>query len=450
MKKLNLTILIGLMLIANSIAQTKPNVVLILADDLGYGDVGYHGGKEIPTPNIDELAEHGTNFSAGYAMAPVCAPSRAGLLTGRYQNRFGFEDNPGGPFRQTVDTKPGIPLNELTLGEFMKSEGYKTAWIGKDHQGKYEQFMPYNRGFDFFFGFNNGASSYFVKGNNKQMLLKGNKPVRSEPEYLTDAFGREAVNFIERNKKKPFFLYVPFNAIHGPLQATPKDLKKFKHIKNKKRQTLAAMHSAMDRNIGKIIDKLKEHNLEENTLVIFYSDNGGKPNGNHSYNHPLKGQKGTVLEGGIRVPFVFQWKGKIKAKQQLDFPVAAIDIYSTIYNAINSKVELTNALDGINLMPYLKGEEKAAPADRNIYWRFLYQWAIRNNEWKLLKLKGKDKAELYHISEDISESKNVIEEFPEVAKKLKNEFDLWSDTMIEPQWSYQGSFGGPINVKKAK
>jgi len=447
--KNNLFLILIAINIAFGFSQTKPNIIVILADDLGYADVGYHGGEEIPTPNIDYLATNGVQFSAGYAMAPVCGPSRAGLLTGRYQNRFGFEDNPGGPFRQTEETKQGIPLSEITLGEQLKKNGYKTAWIGKDHQAKFDEFHPTNRGFDEFFGFVNGANTYFSKGKKEQLLYRGIKPIYDEPEYLTDAFGREAVNFIKKNKDKPFFLYLPFNAVHGPLEAKKEDLEHFKHIKNVKRRTLAAMHMAMDRNIGHITKTLNNLNLEENTLIIFYSDNGGKPEGNYSYNHPLKGIKGMVLEGGIRVPFLMHWKGTIEGGLRKEFPVAAIDIYPTILSAIHSKTELKNKLDGINLLPFLT-KNKIAPKNRYIYWRFLYQWAIRNNEWKLLKLKGKKELELYHISEDISEQKNMIFEFPEIASLLKKEFDLWSDTMMEPQWSWQGRYGGPINSRLKK
>ena len=169
-----------------------PNIIIILADDLGYADVGYHGGTEIPTPNIDAIAANGVQFSAGYAMAPVCAPSRAGLLTGRYQNRFGFEDNPGGPFRRNETVKPGIPFSETNIGEYLKKQGYATAWIGKDHQIKDPDFHPTNRGFDKFFGFINGARSYFKSNNPNSTLLNGTTPVKDEKEYLTDAFGREA------------------------------------------------------------------------------------------------------------------------------------------------------------------------------------------------------------------------------------------------------------------
>ncbi len=428
------------------IAQKRPNIIIILADDLGYGDVGYHGGKEIPTPNIDALAETGTYFTAGYAMAPVCGPSRAGMLTGRYQNRFGFEDNPGGNFRKTEETKPGIPLDEVTLGEHLQKEGYRTAWIGKDHQGRFDIYHPTKRGFDEFFGFLNGASEYFIGDNPKKMLQRGTIPVKEEEEYLTDAFAREAVSFIKKNQDNPFFLYLPFNAVHGPLQAKKEDLELFKSIKNEKRRTLAAMHHSMDENIGKITSTLKELNLDKNTLLVFYSDNGGKIHGNYSYNTPLKGEKGMVLDGGIRVPFLMKWEGEIKGNQELNFPVAAIDIYKTVLAAVDAKNKPVNELDGINLLPYMNGD-KIREENRYLYWRFLYQWAIRDNEWKLLKLKGKDKSmELYHISEDISEKNNVIDQYPEIAKKLKKEFDKWASTMKEPQWSWQPAFGGSITT----
>ena len=427
-------------------AQVKPNVILILADDLGYADVGYHGGKEIPTPNIDSYAENGVQFSAGYAMAPVCGPSRAGMLTGRYQNRFGFEDNPGGPYRQSIEVDPAIPLSEITLGEKLKSIGYATAWIGKDHQSEKEKYNPINRGFDEFFGFTNGASNYFIKNNPKNRLLRGVKPVASENEYLTDAFGREAIEFIKNNKTKPFFLYLPFNAVHGPLEAKPEDLNRFKHISNKKRRTLAAMHYSMDQNIGRINKTLEDLELTDNTVIVFYSDNGGKINGNYSYNTPLKGEKGMVLDGGIRVPFVMQWKGHFDAGKTIDFPVAAIDIYPTILDISAPNIGTKNKLDGVSLLPYLKNAN-LSPENRYLYWRFLYQWAVRDTNWKLLKLKGKQKLELYHIVNDISESKNVIDDYPEIAEKLKNAYDKWSNSMMKPQWSWQSKYGGPINMK---
>lgn len=426
--------------------STKPNIIIILADDLGYADVGYHGGAEILTPNIDAMAANGVQFSAGYAMAPVCAPSRAGLLTGRYQNRFGFEDNTGGPFRRNDTVKPGIPLTETNIGEYLKKHDYSTAWIGKDHQFKDPDFHPINRGFDEFFGFINGARSYFDDHSRNATLLNGINPVKEEKEYLTDAFGREADIFIRKNKNNPFFLYLPFNAVHAPMQAKPEDLDRFKHIVNEKRRTLAAMHYCMDQNIGRITSTLKELNLEENTLIFFYSDNGGKILGNHSYNTPLKGEKGTLLEGGIRVPFLVQWKGVIPKGKRIDFPVAAIDILPTVLDVVNIDENPKKPLDGINLMPFLMDNKKIA-SDRYIYWRFVYTWAIRNNEWKLVKLKDAPTPELYHLSEDLSEANNVYVKYPEIVEELEKAFNSWSDSMMEPQWSWQPDYGGPYDIR---
>ncbi len=434
-------------------AADQPNIVLILADDLGYADVGYHetNNSEVLTPNIDLLAKNSTFFTAGYAMAPVCAPSRAGLLTGRYQNRFGFEDNPGGRFRKNAQVKPGIPKSEINLGELLQQQGYATAWIGKDHQGKDNDFHPNNRGFEQFFGFVDGATSYFPD-KDKNSILQRNRVNITEKEYLTDAFGREAVSFIKKNAEQPFFLYLPFNAVHGPLEAKPADLKVFSHVKNESRRTMLAMNYAMDRSIGMVRDTLAELNLLDNTLIIFYSDNGGKPvKGNASLNTPLKGQKGTLMEGGIRVPFFMHWPKNIAKANQVDFPIAAIDIYPTVVAAVatatREKITVKNPLDGINLLPYLT-EEKQKPKARNIYWRFLYQWAVRDDEWKLVKLKGKKKIELYHLSEDISEQHNVYKKHPEVVKRLTADYKAWSATMMAPQWSWQPKYGGKYVVPK--
>ncbi|WOH38715.1 sulfatase-like hydrolase/transferase [Thalassotalea fonticola] len=437
---------------ASAVAAAKPNIIVILADDLGYADVGYHQSNDVSSPNIDRLAKNGSYFSAGYAMAPVCGPSRAGLLTGRYQNRFGFEDNPGGPFRQNSKVKPGIPKSEVNLGEQLQSLGYATAWIGKDHQGKDEDFHPNNRGFERFFGFIDGASTYYTSTSKKQKLQRDKQPL-VEGEYLTDAFGREAVSFIKENAKNPFFLYLPFNAVHGPLEAKPEDLAKFSHVQNKARRTMLAMHHAMDRSIGLVYNTLEQLNLVDNTLIVFYSDNGGKPikghSGNASLNTPLKGQKGSLLEGGIRVPFLMHWPKRIAANNRVDFPVAAIDVFPTVLAATGDDVKPGNKLDGINLLPYLT-EELKAPAGRNLYWRFLYQWAVRDNDWKLVKLKGVKQPELYHLSKDISEQHNVAKQFPQIVKRLEQQFNTWSARMMQPQWSWQARFGGNYNVNKAK
>ena len=240
--------------------KAKPNIIVFFADDLGYSDVGYHGLKDFKTPNIDSIAKNGAQFSAAYVTAPICGPSRAGLLTGRYQQRFGFEDNPA-PWAscQGPEVRIGIPLKEKTIGERMQSLGYKTAFIGKHHSGQNPGNNPFNRGFDFFFGFDNGVSEYFFheyKQKTPERLRRNLETVKNEPEYYTDAFGREAVSFIEKNKDKAFFLYVPFNAPHGPMQAPDELIEKHKHIKVEGRRKLTAMMDSVDKNIGKPIPVL--------------------------------------------------------------------------------------------------------------------------------------------------------------------------------------------------
>lgn len=425
--------------------ETKANILLIFADDLGYADVGYHGSKGIPTPNIDSIAKNGVQFVSGYVTAPVCSPSRNGLLTGCYQNRFGGEDNPG-PFGATEDTIPGIPLSYKTIGERLQALGYKTGWIGKQHQGKHPRNSPIKRGFNEFFGFNNGASEYFIRGNRKQRLVRGSTPVKYEKEYLTDAFGREAVDFINRNHKQAFFLYVPFNAVHGPLQVSKTLLNKYSYIKNIKRRKMLAMLDSMDANIGKMITALKKNKVYRNTLIIFLSDNGGKPKGNASLNTPLRGHKGQLFEGGIRIPFCMQWPDHIPAGIKYKNAVISLDILPTAIAAANGKIASDWKLDGVNLMPYISGKKKVSP-HKNLYWRFNYSWGIRNNDWKLVYVKGKKAPMLFNISKDMSEKNNVIKEYPEITAKLKKDYDKWSSGMMKPQWGWQPSLVGKTRIK---
>src|SRR5262245_54670590 len=286
--------------------QKKPNIIIILGDDMGYADVGYHGCKDIPTPNIDSIAKNGVRFSSGYVSGPYCSPTRAGLMTGRYQTRFGHEFNPG------PAGKVGMPIDQVTIAQRMKALGYITALIGKWHLGSDAKMLPTDRGFDEYFGFLGGAHPYFP-GKGKE-ILRGTKAV-DEKEYLTDALGREACAFIDRNVKDPFFLYLAFNAVHTPMQATDKYLNRFPNIQDKQRKTYAGMMSAMDDASGQVLAKMREKGLEEDTLIFFFSDNGGPTmvgtTINGSINFPLRGSKRQTLEGGIRVPFCLQWKGKL-------------------------------------------------------------------------------------------------------------------------------------------
>ncbi len=413
-------------------AEKRPNIILIVADDLGYGELGCQGGKDIPTPNIDSIAKNGTRFTSGYVSCPVCSPTRAGMLTGRYQQRFGHEFNPGPPGQ--ASTTFGLPLTETPLPARLKAAGYATGMVGKWHLGYEKGYMPPDRGFDEFFGFPGGAHAYnnpLVDGNNP--IMRGDKPV-DEKEYLTDAFGREAVSFIEKHKAGPFFLYLPFNAVHAPLQATEKYESRFSKIADKKRRTFAAMQSAMDDNVGKVLDCVRKNKLEENTLIIFISDNGGPTKSTTSGNGPLRGFKGDTLEGGIRIPYMMQWKGTIPAGKVDDRPVIALDIAPTVCRLAEAKTDGAK-FDGVDLMPFLTGKSSGAPHDA-LYWRFGKKCAIREGDWKLVD-NGTGKWELYDLSKDIGESKDLAADKPAKFRKLKARWDKWNSELVPPLWQTQ-------------
>ncbi len=414
-------------------AENKnPNILFIVGDDMGYADVGFHGYKDIPTPNLDALAKSGVRFTSGYVSGPYCSPTRAGLLTGRYQQKFGHEFNPGG--------SNGMPVTEKTIANRLKAVGYKTGLVGKWHLGNEPQFHPQKRGFDEFFGFLAGSHNYFEWNG----MLRGTEPVSGE-EYFTDAFGREACSYVERNKDKPWFLYLAFNAVHTPMQADDARLAKFSNIADKQRRTYAAMMFAMDENIGRVRKKLAETGQEENTLVVFISDNGG-PNmpgvtENGSINEPLRGSKRTTLEGGIRVPFIVSWKNQIKPGIY-DQPVIQLDVTATALDVAG--VSAKN-LDGVNLLPFISGEKKTTPHDA-LYWRFGEQMAIRVGDYKLVRYDsnvdsrtGKRNQpvagpKLYHLASDIGETKDLFAQKPEKAKELQAKWDAWNATLAKPLW----------------
>jgi arylsulfatase A-like enzyme len=410
----------------------KPNVIVIVGDDMGYADVGFHGCKDIPTPHLDALAKSGVKFTNGYVTGPYCSPTRAGLLTGRYQTRFGHEFNPGNGANQ------GLPLTETTLADRMKAAGYRTALVGKWHLGNGER-HPQKRGFDDFFGFLGGAHDYFKP----EGILRGNNPT-NEKAYLTDAFGREAVAFIDTNKAKPFFLYLAFNAVHTPMQADDPRLKKFAAIKDRQRQTYAAMMSAMDDAIGTVMKKLADDKLTEETLVMFISDNGGPTmkgvTVNASINSPLRGSKRTTLEGGIRVPFLISWPGQLKANSTDDRPVIQLDLYSTALAAAGITTEPEWKLEGVNLLPYLNGKEAGNPHDA-LYWRFGKQMAIRQDDWKLVRYdlaaegkNGTSDVKLYNLKDEIGEATDLAARYPDKVKSLQLAWDSWNKANVAPLW----------------
>ncbi|HLP36029.1 sulfatase-like hydrolase/transferase [Lacibacter sp.] len=394
--------------------QDRPNIIIILTDDQGYADVGFNGCKDIPTPNIDRIAKSGVVFANGYVSYAVCAPSRAGLITGRYQDRFGYSRN---PLYRPFDASIGLPLTEQTLPEFLKQNGYNTMGIGKWHLGVHEKFRPWNRGFNEFFGFLGGGHRYLPEEytivnqdsaknegeSYRTKLIRNNKSVE-ESEYLTDALSREAVSFIERNKQQPFFLYLAYNAPHSPLQATPKYLSRFDHINNPKRKTYAAMVSAVDDGVGTVLDKLQQLNLTENTIVIFLSDNGGPESDNGSDNGLLRAGKGSLFEGGIRVPFAMQWPSQIKANTKYEQPVISLDIFATIAANIGKTAAPKNELDGVNILPYLIGAKKGSPHEY-LFWRQFDQknYAVLHQSGLKEVILRDSSFSLYNLKADIEE-----------------------------------------------
>ncbi|HET8830169.1 MAG TPA: sulfatase-like hydrolase/transferase [Pelobium sp.] len=446
MKKL---ICIALAIVISSTGELKaqanadrPNVVLIIADDLGYGDVGFNGCKDIPTPNIDRIAKSGVTFLNGYVSFAVCGPSRAGLITGRYQDRFGFSRN---PLLAPNDINMGLPLSEDTMADVLKRKGYTSTAIGKWHLGTHPALHPVKRGFDEFFGFVDGGHHYFPQNwtlnditqtrtqndGYKTKLLRGTKPVE-ESEYLTDALSREAVEFIDRNSKKPFFVYLAYNAPHTPMQASSKYLDRFSAIKNPKRKTYAAMVSAMDDGIGAVLKQLKDKGLEENTIVIFLSDNGGPIYDNASNNKPLRGQKSDFWDGGIKVPFAIQWPAKIKAGTTYQNPIISLDILATISSYINAEIDPKKPLDGVNLLPFITGKNTGAPHEY-LFWRNFDKnmIAVRTVNQKIVIDKNKNQA-LFNITEDIAEQQNLINQDKQSFDQLMLQWKAWEKEMMNP------------------
>ena len=428
-------------LATTNVFAAQPNILLIVGDDMGFADVGFHGCRDIPTPNLDALAASGVRFTSGYVSGPYCSPTRAGLLTGRYQTRFGHEFNPSGG-------KNGLPLTETTIADRLKAAGYITGLVGKWHLGANPAMHPQQRGFTEFFGFLGGAHDYFKSAG----IQRGTTPV-TERDYTTDAFGREALSFIERNKEKPWFLYLAFNAVHTPMQATDARLAKFPQITNSRRRTYAAMMLAMDEAVGRVHQKLIETGLEKNTLVVFISDNGGPTmpgvTVNSSRNEPLRGSKRTTLEGGIRVPFVVSWPGHLKPGV-FDSPVIQLDLHATALVAAGVALKPDWKLEGVDLLPYLRGEKSGTPHDA-LYWRLGEQMAIRVGDYKLVRYdnnadtltgrnnQGVTTAKLYNLASDIGETKDLATTLPDKVKELQAKWDAWNVGNIKPLW---GGVGG--------
>jgi arylsulfatase A-like enzyme len=446
MKKL-LPLLLWLACVPFLQAAAPPNILLILADDLGYADVGFHGSKEIPTPNLDRLAKRSVRCTNGYVSHPFCSPTRAGLMTGRYQQRFGHENNPAW---LPEDPNVGLPLSQTTLPQVLKTAGYTTGAIGKWHLGAHPSFHPNKRGFEDYFGILGGGHAYLPRakaGAEYSIPLDRNGQPESHTEYLTDMFGREAVSFVERNQAKPWFLYYAFNAPHTPLQATEKYLERMKHITDEKRRTYAAMICAMDEAVGQILDKLDALKLTENTLIFFFSDNGGPSFANSSSNAPLHGDKGQVFEGGIRVPFLVSWPAKLPKGKDYDQPVTSLDVFATAAAITGAKVPASVKLDGVNIIPFLKGEKKGAPHEQ-LFWRMGggTSYAMRSGDWKWLKM-GNEAPKLFNLKDDLGENRDLAAEKPDIAKRMEAAVMSWNKELIPPLFESPKP-GGKAKQKK--
>jgi arylsulfatase A-like enzyme len=412
----------------------QPNIILIVADDLGYGDVSFQGSTQIKTPNIDALARSGVRFSQGYVSAPVCSPSRAGMLTGRMQVRFGYDNNLDDSTPGFDPEFAGLNVKEKTVADRLKAAGYTTGILGKWHLGHRPQFHPLKRGFDEFWGFLGGGHSYFptTKEGKPEPNIECSYQPAAPITYITDDIGKEAVDFVRRHRDGPFFLYVAFNAPHTPMQAMPEDLERFAFITDKKRRTYCAMVHRLDANVGRIVEALTQAGLAANTLITFVSDNGGPVDQNCSLNAPLNGQKGILLEGGMRVPFVLSWPGGLPADTVFTNAVSSLDFTPTFLAAAGRPTSPGDDLDGVNLLPHLRGENLAPPHD-TLLWRFTITAAIREGDWKLIRIPDRLPM-LFHLATDVSEQHDVALEHLDRTRSMLRRLGWWDVNLPHPMF----------------
>lgn len=463
-----------------------PNVVLILADDLSVMDVSAYGGKNVKTQHIDQLATNGVRCTEGYISSPICAPSRAGLLTGRYQQRFGFEINiheryPKNRLEYFVYAnllntgnwkvaqheewaiptfedmhKQGLPPTEFLLSELLKSKGYATAAFGKWHLGYNPTALPTNRGFDYHYGFYEAFSLYapvdkediinqklddfsdphiWGKARTGNCAIRINDSIIEENEYLTHKIAQETNTWIQQHKDRPFFAYVPFSAPHTPFQVTRKYYDNYSHVKDPKKRIYYAMIHALDDAVGSILNNLKDLGLEENTLVIFLSDNGGATYTKAADNSPFKGGKMSNFEGGIRVPFIMQWKGVLPKEYVYSKPVSALDLLTTIAQMCQLKLPEDRTFDGVDLIPYWTDSSLTNKQPHEaLFWRSESHKAVRKGPWKLIRDDHSDQTALYNLQKDISEKKNLATLFPDTVQSLLSDFDHWEQQLIPSNW----------------
>lgn len=454
----------------------SPNVVLIFADDMGWGDVGYHGYKDVLTPNIDRIAAEGVQFSQGYVSASVCGPSRAGLMTGVYQQRVGAGENASATgFPDNIPDRmkmSGLPVSQPTIAEILRPAGYRCGMIGKWHLGVEQPLRPHHRGFNYFFGFLNGSRDYtaweprFAQKKDKWPIFSNDRMLPAEENaYLTDRFSERAVGFINHNTQKPFFLYLAYNAVHHPWQVPEKYLERTKHLSDvEDRRFFAAMILAMDDGIGRVLKTLDDAGVADNTIVAFVSDNGS-PRGQGlkhvakdasverhegtlmSNPGPHRGYKGDTYEGGVKVPFAIRWPGKIKPGSRYDLPVSTLDIAPTVAATIGvSKPHKGHPFDGVDLLPFLNGDKGDARPHDVLYWRRDNDYAIRQGDWKLQwnDASGSMSIKLFNLADDPGEYKDLAAAEPERAQRMQNLFDAWDSPMPDSK-----PWGGPGNRNRS-
>ena len=428
-----------LVLILCSLAATiatatarHPNILIIVSDDQGYADAGFQGSKAAVTPHLDALAKSGVRCTNGYVTYPVCSPSRAGLLTGRYQARFGHDNN---PVYDPLDNHEGLPLTETILPQFLKRAGYRTGWIGKWHLGSAPAFVPWARGFDESFGFIGGGHRFANWLPDERQyslpLIRDGKPIPDVPPHLTLALGNAAASFIRSHKDHPWMLYLPFNAPHTPHEPSPDRLEKFSSIPNPQRRKYLAQLSLLDDAIGLVTSALADSNQRDHTLTFFFSDNGGHtPSG--SDNTPLRAMKGTLYEGGVRVPFLVSWPAKLPGGKVYDHPVSTLDVFASSLAAADIPMPTERPPDGVNIIPHLAGEV-SSPPHTNLTWRMhgKQSLAIRDGNWKLIR-NGTNPPELYDLATDASESKDVAAQHPDIITRLSSTLDSWNKQLIDP------------------
>lgn len=450
---LSTSLLLGIFVLTASLKKTekRPNIIVILADDLGYNDVGFNGSTDIRTPSLDALAHNGTTMSAAYVAHPFCGPSRAALMSGRYPHAIGSQFNLPA---NSEEKYTGIPLSEIFIGNVLQKAGYHTGGIGKWHLGAVPGYHPNQRGFDEFYGFLGGGHKYFpdeYKATYKKQKAAGTKvifdylhpleyngkEVTDEQGYLTDILSDQAVKFVNKasQKSEPFFLYMAYNAPHAPMEATAEDLAQFSDIKDPKRRTYAAMVYGLDRGVGKLVEELKRTNQLDNTLIVFLSDNGGDTSHGAS-NLPLTGRKGDTNEGGFRVPMFFHWPNGIKKNTVYEHPVSAMDLYPTFAALAEAKIPEGKVLDGKNICAALKKDISARKGEPIFAMRHRSGYSdvgIRKDNWKALKT-GENKWLLFDIKKDIAEKNDLSSTHPELLKDMVTKAQKWSKTHTEPLW----------------